>query len=267
VPVWLHCRVTTRSTSAFAALATAGILAAGLTSCSSGGDTNGQGAAGGPTPSTPAQLGAKLLAGYRSISSAHLVLDISLAGTTVHGAGDEKVSRGKLTAMNLTESLPTGGSIQVILVGGKTYAKLPAQANTSGKPYVLVTPQSSNPIVQQLAGSLNTALSAASIKTYDTFVRAAKSIKVDGRETVDGVGTTHYSVVVDVSKLPNTQALAASGVKTVPFQMWVDDQGRPVKVTENLHVQGKSLNVVSEINRYNQPVTITAPPANEVSTN
>ena len=45
-----------------------------------------------------------------------------------------------------------------------------------------------------------------------------------------------------------------------------DDQGRPVKILEKLTIQGKSLNVVGTISKYNQPVTITAPPPNQVST-
>jgi hypothetical protein len=265
--VWLHSRVIKRPLSALTAVA----LAAGLAACSSGGNTNGQGNAGGPTPSTARQLGAKLIAGYRSITSAHLNLTFTVAGVTVTGSGDEKVSHGTLTALNLTEKLPTGGSIQIINVGKKTYMKLPPAENNSGKPYVLVSPQSSNPIVQQLAGSLNTALSAASIKTYDTFVHAAKSIKVVGHETVNGVVATHYTIVVDITKLPTTsafskQALAASGLKTIPVDLWIDDQGRPVKILEKLTIQGKSLNVVGTISKYNQPVTITAPPPNQVST-
>lgn len=257
----------TRPASVLAAVA----LAAGLAACSSSGNTNGQGSAGGATPSTAPQLGAKLASGYRSISSAHIAINFGIAGVTLTGSGDEKLSHGKLTAMQLTEKLPTGGSIELIHVANKTYMKLPPAQNHSGKPYVLVTPQSSNPIARQLAGSLNTAVSAASIKTYDTFVRAAKSIKVIGHETVAGVGTTHYTVVVDVSKLPSTsafnkQALAASGIKTIPVDLWIDNQGRPVKVAEKLNVQGKSLNVTGTITKYNQPVTITAPPASQVST-
>jgi hypothetical protein len=256
-----------RSISALTAVA----LSAGLAACSSSGSTNGQGNAGGATPTTAQQLGAKLVSGYRSITSAHLNLTFTIAGITVTGSGDEKVSQGTLTAMKLSESLPTGGTIQVIHVDNKTYVKLPAAENHTGKPYILVSPQSSSPIVQQLAGSLNTALSAASIKTYDTFVRAAKSIKVDGHETVAGVGATHYTVVVDVTKLPTTsafskQALAASGIKTIPVDLWIDDQGRPVKIVEKLSIQGKSLNVTATIGKYNQPVSIAAPPANQVST-
>lgn len=265
--MWLHRRVIKRPVSAVAAIA----FAAGLAACSSSGNTNGQGTAGGPTPSTAPQLGAKLVSAYRSITSAHLDLSFDIAGVTVTGSGDEKVSHGQLTALDLKESLPTGGQIEIIHVDGKTYAKLPSSANTSGKPYVLVTPQSSNPIVQQLAGSLNTALSAASIKTYSVFVHAAKSLKVDGSETINGVHTTHYTVVVDVSKVPTTsalskQALQASGIKTLPVDLWIDDQGRPVKVTENITIEGKSLHVVGTMSKYNQPVTITAPPASQVST-
>jgi hypothetical protein len=260
-----------RPLSPVAALVVAAALGASLAACSSGGNTNGQGTAGGPTPSTAPQLAAKLVAGYRSISSAHLDLTVNLAGQSITGSGDEKVSHGTLTALDLKESLPTGGQLEIIHVGGRTYAKLPSQLNHTGKPYVLVSSQSSDPIIKQLASSLNTALSAASIKTYGLFVHAAKSVKVDGRDTVNGVGATHYTVVVDVTKLPNTsafskQALQASGIKTIPVDLWVDDQGRPVKVTEKVAVQGQSVNVIATIGKYNQPVTISAPPANEVST-
>jgi hypothetical protein len=270
--VWLHGRVITRPTSAIVALAVAGTLAASLASCSSGGNTNGHGSAGGPTPTTAAQLGTKLLSASQSITSAHVTLDITVAGVTIHGSGDEKLSKGALVAMDMTEGVPAVGNLRIIRVAGKTYMKLPAKENPSGKPYVLVSPQSSNPIVQQLAGSIDTAASTASIKAFNAFVRAAKSIKVDGRETVDGVGATHYSVVVDPAKVPNTsalskQALAASGLKTVPVDLWVDDQGRPVKMTVNLHVQGQVVKVVAQMGHYNQPVTITAPPASQVSTN
>jgi hypothetical protein len=41
--------------------------------------------------------------------------------------------------------------------------------------------------------------------------------------------------------------------------MWVDEQGRPVKVTETFTVQGQSLSGNFTVSNLNQSVTITAP--------
>lgn len=307
--MWLHRRVITRPTFALPALAVAGVVATALTGCSSGTNgqgTSGSGqataagtaahtapagstAAGtaastpatatspaasapaaGATPTTVADLGAELLSGARSITSAHLDMKISVAGSTVHGWGVEKVSNGRLVAMDLTENVSNAVTLRIIIVGGKTYAKLPQQANPGGKPYVLVSPHSSDPTVRQFASLASSATGVGSVKMYGQFVRAAKTITVVGHDTVDGVGATHYTIDVDPTKIPNTsalssQALAASGLKSIPLGLWVDDQGRPVKLTENLHVQGQTVTMLSLIGHYNQPVTITAPPAGQVS--
>jgi hypothetical protein len=256
-------------------LAVSGIaLAASLAACSSSGSaapTSGHGTAGGATPTNAGELGAKLAASFRSVTSTHMQLSVKAGAVSLNGSGDEKVSNGKVTALDLSETVPQVGNLSIVNVGGKTYVKLPPSENTGSKPWVLVSAQSKNPAIAQMASSLNQSLSAASINTYDSFVKAAKSVQVKGHETVNGVGTTHYLVVVDVKKLPTTsafsqQALAASGLKTIPLDLWVDGQGRPIKFDANLSVQGQKVGIAATLSKYNQPVTITAPPANQVST-
>jgi hypothetical protein len=211
-----------------------------------------------------------MLAGVRHVSSAHLHLSINAAGQSVTGNGDEKLSNGAVKAIDLAETIPGAGQIRLIHVGGKTYAKLPAALNTgSSKPYILVSAHSKNPIIAQLGSSLSTAFNAASLKTYSVFVHAAKSVKVVGTDTVGGVRTTRYHVVVDAAKVPNSvlsrQELQASGIKTVPIDLWIDGAGRPVQVVERLTVQGQTVSVKVTITKYNQPLTIKAPPASKVS--
>jgi hypothetical protein len=46
----------------------------------------------------------------------------------------------------------------------------------------------------------------------------------------------------------------------------VDGKGRPVKVTENLTVQGQTVDTTVTIGDFDAPVTITAPPADQVAT-
>jgi hypothetical protein len=243
----------------------------GASGSSTGASTGSSAAAPGGKPTDAAGLGGLMQSAIAGITSAHIALDVDAAGQKVSGVGDEKLSAGKLVAMDITEQLPGGtGSLRLIIVGGKTYAKLPASLNKSGKPYVLVSGNSSNATVRALAGSLDSALSSASIGSVGAFITAAKTVKLVGTGTVNGVAATHYSVVVDISKLPadlpGKDALASSGLKTLPLDLYIDDQGRPVRVNEDFKVQGQEVSSNVTVTDYNKPVTVTAPPASQVST-
>jgi hypothetical protein len=50
------------------------------------------------------------------------------------------------------------------------------------------------------------------------------------------------------------------------MDLWVDRQGRLRKVTENLTVKGQRVATTVEIGQFDAPVTITPPPADQVST-
>jgi hypothetical protein len=246
---------------------------AGSTSSSSGASAAGASTGSVPAgrPTDAAGLGGLMQSAIAGVTSAHISLDVDAAGQKVTGQGDEKLSAGKLVAMDITEQLPGGtGSLRLIIVGGKTYAKLPPSLNKSTKPYVLVTAQSSNATVRQLASSLDSALSSASIGNVGAFITAAKTVKLVGEQTIIGVKTTHYSIVVDVAKLPadlpGKDALVSSGLKSLPLELYIDEQGRPIQVTEDFQVQGQSVSTHVTVSKYNQPVTVTAPPASQVST-
>jgi hypothetical protein len=242
-----------------------------LAACSS--STSGKGSAGSGAPSgmptDAAGLGQLMQSAVEKITSAHITLDINAAGQALTGSGDEQLTGGKLVALDITENLPGGaGAIRIILVDGKTYAKLPASMNSSGKPYLLVTKDSTNPVIQQLAGSLDSALSSASLGSVSAFILAAKSVTPKGTESIDGVSTTHYSVVVDISKLPSSlpgkDALVSSGLATIPLELYIDSEGRPIQVTEDFEVQGQSVSTKVTVTDYNKPVSIEAPPANQI---
>lgn len=242
------------------------LAAALLTSCSSSG--------GGPSapsgmPTDASGLGRLLASGVGGIRSAHIKLDLNLGGQELTGSGDEKLADGQLVALDLTENLPGGaGAIRVIVVNGTAFAKLPSSMNSSGKPYLVVSPSSSNQVIRQLASSLESALSSASLGSVTTFSKAAKSVDMKGAETVAGVPTTHYAIVVDISKLPADMPgkadLVKSGLDTLPLDLYIDHSGRPVQITEEFTVQGTKVSTKATVSDYNKPVTITAPPANQV---
>jgi hypothetical protein len=249
-----------------------------LSSCSTttdGTGTPGSGTAAakaGPTatPTDAASLGAALRRGAASMSSAHVTMDVILAGQSVHGAGDETLAGGKATGIDLTESVPGLGTIRLILAGGKLYVRLPASLNHTGKPWVLVRADSSDSLVRTLAASLSSLESSASLDSLKAFTASAKSVKLDGAETIGGVPAAHYSIVVDVTKLPDTiagkQALEASGITTLPVELWIDRKNRPVKMSEHLTVQGQQADTEVSLSRFDAPVHISAPAPDQVST-
>ena len=221
------------------------------------------------TPTGAAGLAAFLQKGTSSIRSTHLELEVDAAGNTIKGSGDETLKDGKADAFDLTETIPSVGDIRVLMVDGKTYVQLPAGINPGDKPWLLISTESSNPVVQQLATSLQSVTSSSSLDQYTAFTQAA-TVRLVGSEPVDGVPATHYALSVDVTKLPNDTPgrsdLLSAGLVTLPVDLWVDAKGRPVKVSEELTVQDQKVTTLVTLSKFDEPVSITAPPADQVST-
>jgi hypothetical protein len=221
------------------------------------------------TPTDAAGLAAFLEDGTASITSAHLELEVEAAGNKITGVGDETLSNGRADAFDLTETIPSVGDIRVLMVDGQTYVQLPAGLNPTDKPWLLISADSSNPVVQQLATSLQSITSSSSLDQYTAFTEAA-TVRLVGPEQVDGVDATHYALTVDVTKLPNDTPgrsdLLSAGLVRLPVDLWVDAKGRPVKVSEELTVQDQKVTTLVTLGDFDEPVTITAPPADQVAT-
>jgi hypothetical protein len=208
-----------------------------------------------------------------TVTSAHITMVSKVGDQTVLTAqGDEKAAGGKLTAMNLDEQI---GSLHmtILLADGALYVKLPNQLNKSGKPWEKATAGSSNPALRQLVSTLSSLKKNASLDQYAAMAQAASSLKTIGTEQVNGVVATHYSMMVDVTKVHGSgiteaakAALTQARVTKIPVDVWVDTHNRPVRMSEKFTVKGKVVSFGATIGQYNQPVTITAPPASQVST-
>lgn len=223
-----------------------------------------------PPPTDAAGLAALLRRGASSVTSTHFTLNMSAAGQTITGEGDQKLANGTVQAMDLTEEIGSLGKLRIIIVDRSTYAQLPPALNQSGKPWVLITKDSSNPVVRTMAASLESVQNSASLEQFTTFTTAAKRVTLVGNESLDGTPVTHYSIEMDVSKLPNNtpgqQTLLTGGVTTVPIEIYLDSEGRPAKVASNFTAQGQPVSTVITLSRFNEPVSISAPPADQVGT-
>jgi hypothetical protein len=63
---------------------------------------------------------------------------------------------------------------------------------------------------------------------------------------------------------PGKSALVDSGVDEIPLDLYIDSQGRPVRINEELNVQGTKVTTKATVSDFNKPVTITAPPADQI---
>ena len=205
------------------------------------------------------------------VSSAHLQVAIDADGQPIDVTGDETLHAGTVQALRAsTDALSATSPVQLVVTGGKTYAKLPKSLNPSTKPYVLVSAASKNAKIRQLASTIDFALGAVSLNLVSSLAGATKSARLIGPATVAGAPATRYALTIVTAKLPPDfparSLLVASGLSELPADVYLDRADRPVQVSQTVTVQGHGIAVKVLVSRYDQPVQITAPPAGQVAT-
>jgi hypothetical protein len=229
--------------------------AALVSSCSSSGhQTSGTGPATRPASSapsstgaaavTPAEIASMMQAGVAGVSSAHL-----------------------------TWETMAGDVIRMLVVDGRAYVNVVSGPDATGMTWILASPTSKNPTLKSLAGSIASAQQSGAADAYGVFVLAARSAKKVGTEHIAGQPTTRYTVTVDLRKVHSPlittqmrQVMAEAGISTIPLDLWLDDHGRPLKVVDVIAADGQRATNTVTLTKYNEPVTITAPPAADVVT-
>jgi len=219
-------------------------------------------------------LTALLTRGAKGVTSAHISMVITSGGITITSTGAYRMSDGRVTAMELTENVPGTGAVGMMIVNGAMYIHEATLVQLTKKQWLKVSAQSSSPQMRSIAQQLKSALAGSSDNTPNSYAAlgtAAISVTKDGRHVVGGEVTTEYSLVVSPSKLPASNAAAQAAKKvrlsSIPVKIWVNGQGRPVRVSEQISVRGVLASVNVDISGYNAPVHIAAPPASEVTTN
>lgn len=160
-----------------------------------------------------------------------------------------------MPATTLTERI-TGGALYLQLAGQPGFYKI------------------------ALADLVGTSLAETSDPTSSLQALAGVSDGVEkvGTEKLRGTPTTHYRGTIDVAKaLAQLQGLAKqlaqstlskSGVKLLPFDAYVDDQGRMRKMVQNLTltIKGQQATVQTSIEMYDfgTAVSVELPPAAEI---
>jgi hypothetical protein len=274
------------------------VCAAGATACSGQqGQPGGGQASAGAAPSSQGSAVKVVQAAYDKTTAAHTAKIRVCGKIQVQGKAQTFTGHGVANfdahAARFTEKLPRGaGSVQVRYLNKHVYAKLPKQAASKisgGKQWIgidlaKVAQQKYGASLQQLQQNL------PSNPTEElTYLRAVSKNGVHdlGKQTVHGVGATHYKATVDLDKAAKQQKPAAQhalqqlekqvGTSTLPVQVWIDKQGRVVQMrfTEHLHPQQKGgdakasgpvdLTVTEALSDFGTPAHVSAPPQSKTT--
>lgn len=276
-----------------AAAATAGLVVLG--GCGSSGSTSaGSGpapAAAAPTPSAaappaaapapapaPVQLSPVELVAHSSdvakeAGSARIALDsvTKVAGQTqkIHGEGLVDTAQ---QASQLRVQLPgsaSGATIEALVVDGKSYVRGVPGA-PAGKWVLIPTPP---------PGSAQAMGSSDPTEMLSMLRRVSDDVRVNGSQQVRGVKTTRYTGTLDLNKAVAQQrgqqaeqsqkALQALGIREVPFDVFLDEQGRPARfrLALSFTVSGKQVRNTTSVDFFDwgTDVDLSAPDPADVT--
>ncbi|QXJ23654.1 hypothetical protein AGRA3207_004842 [Actinomadura graeca] len=167
-----------------------------------------------------------------------------------------------------------------VLVGRTMYMKIPALSQFGGgataKPWLKISldelGKKSGMNIDQLLQQSRQMDPVQNTK----MLTASKDAREVGKETVDGVKTTHYTGTYRLedalAKLPADQReqlrknSATLGADAMSFDLWVDDQQLPRKMSmKSGRTSEGTMDLTMSYHDFGQPVQISAPPADQVS--
>lgn len=186
-------------------------------------------------------------------------------------------------SMNFTDMTIGGksvGAMEQRLVGGNMYMKMPVLSQLPGggsrKPWIKISlDELSRKSGMNIDEMLQQSRQMDPVQNTK-MLTASKDAREVGEETIDGVKTTHYTGTYRmedaIAKLPPKQqeayrkTLGQMGLDNMHFDLWVDGQQLPRKMTMNTPQGAEGdLTVTTKYRDFGKPVQIVAPPASQVA--
>lgn len=218
----------------------------------------------------------------RTDQTARLSLNGEIKGATTLSFTGEGVLRVLPDAVSLkfTQIVTQDGAAPqetgFVVLPEATYLRLPpGPKDHKAKPWVRVDPNSADPEAKQLAAAAATVTESADpMRSLSQYADATLvSDAVD--DTVDGVPTVRYNVVVDLARAARAQpdpAIRAQleqqvrgGLLRVTSTLWVDGRFRPVRSEVRQDLPGIGvLTITGSYRDWGQPVDIEAPPTAQI---
>ena len=235
----------------------------------------GCGGGGGGSSATPEDIAR---AASKTANTGSLEADFAVSAQGLSGSGSG-IFNNKQRTGEVTMKLNANGRpipVDSFVDGDVLYLRSPAfaQATTQDKQWIkinLATLGSSQGNTD-LSGILDASPTPANALAY---LQGSSTVDKVGSESVGGVDTTHYSVSANLDRAAKQASgstkdalqgvISQSGVKTLPVDVWVDENGYIRKVSYDEHAgRRQAAKVTMELHDFGKPVPITAPPSNSV---
>lgn len=194
----------------------------------------------------------------------------SYRGTTTTSAGGNATTTLESEATYedgkpLVHGRTTAGSpqqLETVAAGGIVYIKAAGLGVPAGK-WLKIDPDDPANADNPLAG-----LAAAA--DPDVALRAMgdlESLELVGSEKVEGVDTDHYKAVMNTQNYAKVLGLPAEISSTlpatIPVEVWVDEDDRPVRTTTTLTIQGVTSTTTQTYYDFGADIEVTVPEDSE----
>ncbi len=188
----------------------------------------------------------------------------------------------------ITMEVPVAGSIEMRLVDGVRYVKLPTPpAGATGAPRGWIKHDESGSSAAGDGGPFG----ASGLNDILGVLRgSSESVQEVGTEEIRGAEATHYTAKVNLAEVAEDEGASAEDVKrlreqlrgdTVPVDLWVDEEGRAVRVAVKMTVpvrdgnsssparsaagaEGPQVSISTDYYDFGVDVNVQAPPADQV---
>lgn len=265
-----------------AAVALSFALAIGVVACDSPKNNSGSGdtssSASNGTASRPVadvtELSSKMVAAANEAKSVRMTFESSGGESPANGSGVMRYTPNG-PELSVDMKSPDGADqVSMIMLGDDAYLKMPEGTTTSGKPWIKVSRNGTDPMSKLFITIIDAAKKSSGVDASAKLIGDAGSITDTRTEKVDGADATRYAISIDLAKASGAtedemlktgyQTLIAAGVKTIDYVVWVNDRDLPVKLTMDQvipNAEGKttSMRMTATYSDWGKPVTITAP--------
>jgi hypothetical protein len=210
---------------------------------------------------------------------------LSIGVTSVTGSQTQKVSVAGVAdfasrKFRMTMSA-AGQKVDVVMLGTTMYMRVPGQEPQPGKPWIKLD-------LAALAKASGTQLSGLTQGASNDPTQAlallkgvSSDIQEVGPEQVRDADTTHYKVKIDLQKAAQQQGTATkkqmaqileqAQVKTIPADVWIDDEGRMRKMRYVMKLRPKeasstvTVGTAMELFDFGTVANVVKPPASQTT--
>ena len=219
-------------------------------------------------------------AASKSVKAGSVEADFKLSGAGVGGTGSGVFNTGPSRSGQLSMKIMIQGAqvpLDSVITGNVLYIRSSVLTQQLGlsqdKQWVKLD---LGQLAQQRGIDLSSLANASPTPaTALSYLRGSGNVQELGHESVGGVDTTHYRVVVDLERAAKRSSgsvreslkrvIQTSGATKLPIGVWVDAKGYVRKFHyAQREAAGKSVDITMNLHDYGPPVTVKPPPADSV---